>query len=465
MSSHKAPQGYQPTGQGAADAGYQNANSALAQAGQNLSSSVIPQFGGVTSAMQNNPYYTQAQTGADAAAGMGMNFVAPNQFAASGAEQSTGDRAGVAASNALATGQARYGQLNSQGDAAMGRANSLYDTTMSQIPTYTQGHTAAPGIMMDALSKAGISWDQAQQAIGALVPGNLGAAGSILNTAFDPQQQLYDRSYQQMIEHQNATNSQNGVSGSPFAAGLVGDATRNFDTDWQNSQLNRQIAGLGAYDSAMTTDASNFSNLLGAGTGAYTADVGAGVSSFNNLMSGDVNNRTALTGAAAGGYGTMAGVGTNLYGLGQNALNSGYAGFNSLSGTQANAYANASDLGAAGLNTMSTASQLPNDIYVQNQAQILQALQAQIQGTNASMGLTQDAMNGYGSYMKIGQGATQLAQSAAQINNAASAAQWQGIGQLAGLAMAPFTGGMSLMAAGAMGGGGSSIAANPPVSI
>lgn len=178
------------------------------------------------------------------------------------------------------------------------------------------------------------------------------AALQTLYSAYDPQSALYNQQYTQQLDQTNAIQSMYGTGGSPYGAGVAANASNNFNLNWQNAQLARQIAALGAYD-------------------------------------------------------------TNL-------------------GAQGTADTTASDLGTAGLNTMASAAQLPYDLYLQQQQAQLQALGAQISGTNASLNPTQQATADYGQYLNIGQTASQGAISAAQANNQANAQAAAGFGQLFG---------------------------------
>ena len=79
----------------------------------------------------------------------------------------------------------------------------------------------------------------------------LGRGGQqVMNTAFDPQQQLYDRTKQQVQDQSNSVASQFGLGSSAAGAGLTDQALSNFNIDWQDKQLGRQTQGLGAYDAA-----------------------------------------------------------------------------------------------------------------------------------------------------------------------------------------------------------------------
>lgn len=174
------------------------------------------------------------------------------------------------------------------------------------------------------------------------IPSLTGASGSVLNTAFDPQQALYDRTAQQVLSQQNAINAMSGVAASPYGAGVTGNTMSNFNIDWQNQQLQRQLAGLqGA--------GQGFGNALNLGQGA------------TNLMAGaaalPANTQSALWNQILGRMG-------QLYNLGGTGL----------SGAQS--------AGAAPYNT--SVGQLQNS---------LQSLQSPIQNLNAYLQMAQNAAN------------------------------------------------------------------------
>jgi hypothetical protein len=73
--------------------------------------------------------------------------------------------------------------------------------------------------------------------------GAFGAGGNILNTAFDSQQDLYNRTLQQVQDQTRAANEAAGVGTTPYGAGIESQAARNFNIDWQNQQLQRMIQG------------------------------------------------------------------------------------------------------------------------------------------------------------------------------------------------------------------------------
>lgn len=69
-------------------------------------------------------------------------------------------------------------------------------------------------------------------------------AGNIYQNAFDPQSALYNRTVQQLQDQTGATNSMYGLGSSAAGAGVANQALSNFNIDWQNQQLQRQLQGL-----------------------------------------------------------------------------------------------------------------------------------------------------------------------------------------------------------------------------
>jgi len=75
-------------------------------------------------------------------------------------------------------------------------------------------------------------------------------AGQVMQTAFDPQQELYDRTAQQLQDQVRVGQSTRGVAMSPYGAGVEGQTMKDFNIDWQNAQLGRQAMGIGAAGAA-----------------------------------------------------------------------------------------------------------------------------------------------------------------------------------------------------------------------
>lgn len=197
----------------------------------------------------------------------------------------------------------------------------------------------------------------------------------VMATAYDPQNALYNQQRTAQGDQTNAILAQQGLGGSPFAAGVGAQAGTNFNLDWQNNQQQRQIAGLGAAQGLGQLDASL---------------------------------------QTAGG-----------------------------------------DLGAAGLNTMYQGYAAPYQAFVGNQQTLDQALAAIGQGLGTTGNLYGQESGSALGYLGVGQEAAQNALNSWKAQQQADQSFWGGIGSLvgdvAGIGLAPFTGGMSL---GFMGGGG-----------
>lgn len=520
----KAPAPYQPPNQAGAATAFQAGAGQLGQQGSDLYNTVSPEYQRVYDAVKNNPYYAQAMQGVQQAAGQATSTVAPQQFA--GAAQNAGvagmaaSAAPVAANAAYQGGQQGYSQAQSMlptATAGAGYAPQVASYLMGQIPGLTSaGVAAAPGVLSgglnnastawnqgqagaaaatgnantawqqgqaqsaDSLAKANTSWSQSQDALRDVNAWNtpfMSAAGQTLNTAYDPQKDLYNRSFQQNAEQTNAINAQNGVVGSPFAAGVASDQSRNFNIDWDNAQLQRQIAALGAYGTAegtatgavnntLTTGANNFATLSGdargwADSGATNyanlsntargwADSGAtnygnlvnsATGAYTNLTNSAANNISGLTNSAVGDFNSLNNSATdnaaNLISTGSSALNTGIntgvGALNSLGATTIAGNQSASDLNRAGLNTLTTASAAPSTVYQQQQGAELAALNAQTTGTNAASAQQQTSVGDQGDYLKIGQSATTGAQAAAKQNNALIGDVLSGVSTIAGL--------------------------------
>ncbi|HEX8838242.1 MAG TPA: hypothetical protein VF748_14970 [Candidatus Acidoferrum sp.] len=90
-----------------------------------------------------------------------------------------------------------------------------------------------------------------------------GIAGNVLNTSMDPQQALYNRTLQQTQDQSRAGLEARGLDMTPYGAGVEGQTLSNFNIDWQNQQLLRQIQGAQTAG-GLLTQGGNLANL---GTG------------------------------------------------------------------------------------------------------------------------------------------------------------------------------------------------------
>lgn len=130
----------------------------------------------------------------------------------------------------------------------------------SDVNAQAQLNTIGQGNPFQQMSQAWGNTAGAQaagQGTAALGQGNnmYNASNAVLNTAFDPQQQLYNRMNQQNTDQTNAAEAQRGITMSPYGANVANTSKNNFNIDWQNAQLQRQVQGLGAAGTGNTTGA------------------------------------------------------------------------------------------------------------------------------------------------------------------------------------------------------------------
>jgi hypothetical protein len=125
------------------------------------------------------------------------------------------------------------------------------------------------GNVANQLVNAGALQGQQQGAL-------INAGQQVYNTAFDPQSALYNRTVQQLQDQTGATNSMYGLGSSAAGAGVANQALGNFNIDWQNQQLQRQLAGLQGYGSAIgqAGQAAAQGGALGSAGAGYTLQSG-----------------------------------------------------------------------------------------------------------------------------------------------------------------------------------------------
>jgi hypothetical protein len=162
-------------------------------------------------------------------------------------------------------------------------------------PVLQQAFQKMLGTDTSGLTQAG---NQAGQLYGGLVPqaqqagqslmgagqqglqqaGALNQAGNqVFQTSLDPQNALRDKLMNEVGQASRLATGQRGIGMSPLSAGMETQAKGNFGLDWENAQLQRQIAGLGGM-----AGASNASANQGA---QATRSIGAGMG-FNEAAPG-----------------------------------------------------------------------------------------------------------------------------------------------------------------------------------
>ena len=132
------------------------------------------------------------------------------------------------------------------------RNNGIIDPVLLQSYSQLLGIDMAP--LIQAGGQAGDQYKQLATQGQGLNQTMMGQGDAISRAAFDPQNQLHDFNRQQTIDTSRAADSSRGLAMSPYSSGNESTATRNFEMDWQNRQLGREMAGSqgaqGAYGAA-----------------------------------------------------------------------------------------------------------------------------------------------------------------------------------------------------------------------
>lgn len=207
----------------------------------------------------------------------------------------------------------------------------------------------------------------------------LGSAQQVANTAFDPQQALYNQLINQTQQQSAAQNAMSGLSGTPYGAGLANQNLQNLAINWQNQQLGRQMQGLGA----------------------LTQGYGAANQGLQDVLGG--------FGAANTGFGSAA-TGFNTGSLG------GLQGFDSAILAALQAGQGGAGLQNTGIGTMAQAGSIPYNAYLGQAQNALSGINTGLQGLTGAVGLgnqqfqiPQQALNDIQSYLGLGQAASGLA--------------------------------------------------------
>lgn len=110
---------------------------------------------------------------------------------------------------------------------------------------------------------------------------------SVMNTAMDPQSALYNQNLTKATDASNVNNAQYGITG-PMAAGNTNQAITNFNIDWANNNLARQLQGLQGAGAGLSNAGSALTTGLNLGTGSAGATNTGGqvpLTAFNTNLS------------------------------------------------------------------------------------------------------------------------------------------------------------------------------------
>lgn len=260
---------------------------------------------------------------------------------------------------------------------AQPQADQLYQNLIAQFPQSPQATPAGAlyPYALDQLQKNFLGFPGTMSSVtipqaeaGAQQALQLGAVGGpalqqaglgILNTGFDPQNALFNRTQQQVLDQSNVANAMAGLGGTPYGASTNANALSNFDINWQNNLLNRQTTAAGAASPLLqaapalvqstaglpySTDATIGSNAL--------QQLGQTINQGNNQyllpqqVLNDLQSYLQLGQSGSQLAGSLGQQGFNQTAQGLGGLISGLGGINSLTG---GGITNALGLGGGGL--------------------------------------------------------------------------------------------------------------------
>lgn len=158
--------------------------------------------------------------------------------------------------------------------------------------------------------------------------GNL--AGSVVNSAFDPQSQLYGYLQNQNTQQSQANAAAAGLASTPYGIGLANQSNQLFNMNWQNQQLQREESGAQTAGGLVTQGAQlqgQGNALQAAAPGQYYGASGLPYGTFNQIGNDQYANLNQYLG--------IGGSGLNL----ANAQNQGWQNYLQL-GNQSNQIAN-----------------------------------------------------------------------------------------------------------------------------
>ena len=176
---------------------------------------------------------------------------------------------------------------------------NTYGSLLPQAMGIGQGMVNDPSAMQylqGAITGSGLGTGAAFNQYGA--GANLyGLGGPTIQTAFDPQNALYNRTLQQTLGQQMGSLYGAGLGTTPLGQSILGNTLGNFNIDWQNAQQGRQLAGLQALNQLYPTAA----NLQGTAAPLFMQSAGMPWQAGQTIGGQALNTLGGL-----GGFGTNA---------------------------------------------------------------------------------------------------------------------------------------------------------------
>jgi len=233
-----------------------------------------------------------------------------------------------------------FNQMNATYSALPGQVLPQLQSISSQLtnnqyaPAAQTAANTAGGILSNTVAPQELQGGANLQGLSnAAVP----YASQILQTGFDPQNALYDRTQQQVADQQRAALANAGLSGTPYGAGVEGQTLANFNIDWQNNLLNRENAAAQGYGNLVNTvgkgyaGSADLSNLGAQSTAAggalpYSTNVGQLQTAGQGLSGLTSGTQAAFAPAQqlAGDYGSYLQIGNTASGTTDSAINQAY---------------------------------------------------------------------------------------------------------------------------------------------
>ena len=220
--------------------------------------------------------------------------------------------------------QQAYGLEQNLVNKAAGNVDPLYLQSLQQqqginYDPYQQAANRA-GQQYDWLSNVsaqqGNQYGQQAQLAGQQQQSMYGVGNQLWQTAQDPQNALYNRTQQQLQEQVRAGQAARGLGNSPIGQGEESQAMSNFNIDWQNQQLSRQMQGAQGMAN-MNAQGMNQGKMMGADLTGQMASYGAMPGYTQQSAGVPLQSQQMIAGMPAqnaAGYQTNMGQLANMYG-------------------------------------------------------------------------------------------------------------------------------------------------------
>lgn len=178
------------------------------------------------------------------------------------------------------TFQDRYNQFGNQNQTAFNDTNGLNRAT-----NWGQYNNPRADAFMTGASRAGDIYGQQSSYANNASNTLYGAGNQAYTMAFDPQQALYNKTKQTLVDDTRAAQYARGVSMTPYGAGVEANTMENFGLDWNNQQLARAGQGVNIMGNA-------YKGAAGLGNTAGAMQLASGQTAYDaqNTIYGNQNS-------------------------------------------------------------------------------------------------------------------------------------------------------------------------------